>query len=147
MLCFPRTPKKCPFSHLYRRMTAQSRPMTIRYPHMQSTDEHAFDDLPPSPALPAKKSSLMKQPSKISLPQSSNMAVTAKSAAQARKAAMEGLQERVESKAGGGKLKGKVGIITGVGPSTGIGVSQINLCYRRDTKTRRRLRKSWRERV
>jgi len=51
------------------------------------------------------------------------MPVTAKDAAITRKAAMEGLQERVQSKAGGGKLKGKVGIITGVGPSTGIGVS------------------------
>ena len=35
---------------------------------------------------------------------------------------MEKLQERVDSKSGGGKMKGKVGVITGCGPPTSIGV-------------------------
>merc|ERR1712032_1000758 len=47
---------------------------------------------------------------------------------------MEGLQERVQSKAGGGKLKGKVGIITGMGPSTGIGTATAKIMAREGAK-------------
>ena len=39
-----------------------------------------------------------------------------------RKAALESVQARASGKNGSGRMKGKVGIITGVGPELGIGV-------------------------
>ena len=43
-----------------------------------------------------------------------------------RKAALEGVQARASGKNGSERMKGKVGIITGVGPELGIGVGAIS---------------------
>lgn len=89
--------------------------MTIRYPLRQSTDEDAFEPIPSRPLFirPVMKDKTHHQ--------KANSGVLDKKAT--RKAALEALAIRIEDKSGAGKLKGKVGIVTGVGPPNGIGVS------------------------
>lgn len=52
-----------------------------------------------------------------------------------RKAALEALAIRIEDKSGAGKLKGKVGIVTGVGPPNGIGTATARLMAREGVKS------------
>ncbi|WWD03513.1 hypothetical protein V865_001565 [Kwoniella europaea PYCC6329] len=51
-----------------------------------------------------------------------------------RKEALEGVRRRAESTKGSGKLNGKVGVITGVGPESGIGTAAAKLFARDGVK-------------
>lgn len=82
----------------------------LRYPIRQSTDADAF--IPITQTLPPLTTVSPLQPKDGVL-----------SVQDTRKAAMEDLAARINSKKGTGRMKGKVGIITGVGPPIGIGVS------------------------
>jgi len=89
----------------------------ITYAIRQSTDEDAFDPLLPSATASQHRLSAVKanrQSGKGTEPQLSLQAI--------RKAALADVVRQAESKEGTGKMKGKVGIMTGVGPLTGIGV-------------------------
>lgn len=41
-----------------------------------------------------------------------------------RRKTLEGVQTRMQKREGSGRMQGKVGVITGVGPELGIGVGQ-----------------------
>jgi hypothetical protein len=87
------------------------------YAIRQTTDEDAFDPLLPSATASQHQHSAVKADRQVGKgiePQLSLQAI--------RKAALADVVRQAESKEGTGKMKGKVGIITGVGPLTGIGV-------------------------
>lgn len=85
----------------------------VRYPIRQSTDDDAFDPIPPTPIATVRVPAL-------TIGQTT-------SAKEIRALALQDVHARAEATQGGGRMKGKVGIITGVGPSTGIGVSRFSL--------------------
>lgn len=79
----------------------------VFYAPRQSTDMDAFDPLPLSPSVKATRLT-------------TEQTISAK---ETRALALQDVQHRAEGTERGGRMRGKVGIITGVGPSTGIGVS------------------------
>ena len=95
--------------------------MKLDYKLLQSTDDGAFTLLTsfnrssPSPAQPI--ASLSAQPSE-------NEAAKRR---EVRKLVLEAVQSRAQAKDGSGRMKGKVGVITGVGPEKGIGVNCVLL--------------------
>lgn len=86
--------------------------MAIKYPTRYSTDEDAFDEIPDTPAIPPRLPSYEQNPKAVP----DNVMET-------RRDALAAVRRKVEESSGAGKMKGKVGIITGVGPISGIGVS------------------------
>ena len=104
-------------SCLHSRTHAMSRRI-ITYAIHQSTDEDAFDPLPPSATVSKSNQTAHKTDN-----QSQSESAPGMSVKETRKAALADVVRQSQSKEGTGKMKGKVGIITGVGPLTGIGVS------------------------
>lgn len=87
--------------------------MAIKYPTRYSTDEDAFDEIPDTPAIPPRLPSHEQNPKAVP-----------DSVMETRRDALAAVRRKVEESSGAGKMKGKVGIITGVGPISGIGVSE-----------------------
>jgi hypothetical protein len=86
--------------------------MPKEYPTRQSTDYDAFEE----PADTSQANSFAPGLG----PEGSI------SRAEIRSKALEAVHARAKSMEGGGRMKGKVGVITGVGPEMGIGVSVVN---------------------
>ena len=94
--------------------------MKLDYNLLQSTDDDAFTLLMTSNKL----STLPAQSEIASAPQSSKDGAMKRS--EIRKRVLEAVESRARAKDGLGRIKGKVGVITGVGPEMGIGVSLVS---------------------
>ncbi|WVW86167.1 hypothetical protein I302_108208 [Kwoniella bestiolae CBS 10118] len=94
------------------------------YRLQQSTDIDAFDD---TPSQPANTEGLIVGTARGGPASSAQLR-------EIRKNALQGVRSRAESTVGSGKLKGKVGVITGVGPESGIGTAAAKLFAREGAK-------------
>ncbi|WVQ67119.1 uncharacterized protein L199_005314 [Kwoniella botswanensis] len=99
--------------------------MTSKYRLQQSTDFDAFDDQSSGNTEGLTIGTVRGGPA------GSSGAAQLK---EIRKEALEGVRRRAESTKGSGKLNGKVGVITGVGPESGIGTAAAKLFARDGAK-------------
>ncbi|ODN94661.1 2,4-dienoyl-CoA reductase [Cryptococcus wingfieldii CBS 7118] len=98
----------------------------IEYPLAQSTDHDAFTPLPITPSSPCPPPALAHEQKKAALAAQSAEAI------HLRAHVLDAVRSRADHipEGGSGKLEGKVGAITGVGPESGIGTAAAKLFAR-----------------
>ncbi|WRT70244.1 uncharacterized protein IL334_007239 [Kwoniella shivajii] len=100
-----------------------------RYKLQQSTDIDAFDDHHPHPCIQSNQ-----QPENLTIGTARVGTGNSRMNLEIRKSTFQGIKNRFENTTGNERLKGKVGVITGVGPETGIGTAAAKLFARAGAK-------------
>ncbi|WWC64607.1 uncharacterized protein I303_107218 [Kwoniella dejecticola CBS 10117] len=96
----------------------------VKYKLQQSTDLDAFDDQVETPT----------NTEGLAIGTARGGPGSSAQFKEIRRSALEGVKQRAESTKGGGRLRGKVGVITGVGPESGIGTAAAKIFAREGAK-------------